>query len=107
MSPIGPPPSTPTSRAPPPRATAWTAAASGSAIAAPAGSRSPGILCSAAAGAAMRSAKAPSTQRGWRQIWGRPARQGPQAPQATESETRTRSRVSSRVPAVSWPNGHG
>ena len=90
-----------------PRAIACTQAASGSAIAAPAKSRPSGIACSAAAGAAMRSAKPPSTHVGARQIAARPARHGPQAPQATESPTKTRSPVSVRTPAVSWPKRAG
>ena len=73
---------------------ACTQAASGSAIAAPAKSRPSGIACRAPSGAAMRSAKPPSTQVGARQIAARPARHGPQAPQATESPTKTRSPVS-------------
>ena len=78
MSPIVPPPRTATSAASVPRAIACTQAASGSAIAAPAKSRPSGIACSAADGAAMRSAKPPSTQVGARQIAARPARHGPQ-----------------------------
>ena len=107
MSPIVPPPSTATSAASVPRAIACTQAASGSAMAAPAKSRSPGIACNAADGAAMRSAKPPSTQVGARQIAARPARHGPQVPHATESPTKTRSPVSARTPAVSWPKRAG
>ena len=107
MSPIVPPPRTATSAASVPRATACTQAASGSAIAAPAKSRPSGIACSAPGGAAMRSAKPPSTQVGARQIAARPARHGAQAPHATESPTRTRSPVSARTPAVSWPKRAG
>ena len=59
-----------------PRAIAWTHAASGSAIAAPAKSRPSGIACSAPGGAAIRSAKPPRTQVGARQIAARPARHG-------------------------------
>ena len=59
------------------------------------------------AGAAIRSAKPPSTHVGARQIAARPARHGPQAPQATESPTKTRSPVSTRTPAVSWPKRLG
>ena len=72
--------------------------------------RSPGHRGSRAAragGAAMRSAKPPSTHVGARQIAARPARQGPHSPQATESPTSTRSPVSARTPAVSWPNRAG
>ena len=107
MSPIVPPPSTATSVASVPRPSACTQAANGSAIAAPAKSRPSGIACRAPIGAAMRSAKPPSTQVGARQIAARPARHGPQAPHATESPTRTRSPVSARTPAVSWPKRAG
>lgn len=61
----------------------------------------------ACAGAAIRCAKPPSTHLGARQICGRDARHGTHFPQAIESETRTRSPVSTRTPAVSWPNLHG
>jgi hypothetical protein len=70
-------------------------------MAAPAKSSASGIACSAAGGAAMRSAKPPSTQVGARQMAARPARHGAQAPHGTESPTRTRSPVSTRTPAVS------
>ena len=53
------------------------------------------------------SANPPSTQVGARQICGRPHRQGSHSPQATESDTRTRSPVSVRRPAVSCPKRHG
>ncbi len=91
----------------PARSTACTAAASGSAIAAPAAGRPSGIGCSAASGAAICSAKPPTTQAGERQICDRAARHGAHAAHATESDTNTRSPVSVRTPAVSWPNPHG
>ncbi len=88
------------------RASAWTALASGSTIAAVSKLIESGISWTEEAGTETASAKAPGrwmpTIRRVRQRWSRPAMQWSQWPQLSSGLTTTR-RPSAVVPANSWP----